>query len=74
MILTAQQYNECMQVYHNKDPFEHLLLDERAPNGKITTVLEYDEETIMVQTVFDKEFDYIKIPLQEFINYDKSVQ
>lgn len=73
-MLTSRQYKECMDVYNNKDPFEHLLLDERAPDGKITTVLEYDEETIMVQTVFNKEFDYIKIPLQEFINYDKNVQ
>lgn len=73
-MLTSQQYKECMDVYNNKDPFEHLLLDEREPNGRIITVLEYDEETIMIQTVVNGEFDYIKIPLEEFINYGKGVQ
>ena len=49
--LTYQQLEESIYNYHHNDIFDHILLDEREPDGNIVTVVKYDEDTILVQII-----------------------
>lgn len=68
--LTKTQHDECCRIFFQKDifDFDPVLLDERDDNGNILTVLKYDEETILIQSLTSKGvFTYNKIPNEEFL-------
>lgn len=67
MRLTSEQHEECLYNFYNNDVFDQVLLDERDLDGTITTVVKYDEETILIQKIVDGEFDYEKISNEDFI-------
>lgn len=73
--LTQQQLKESIYNFYHNDPFDHVLLDERDPEGNIITVLRYDEETIMVQEIngnIPDSFSYKKYPNEIFLGALKS--
>lgn len=73
--LTREQLKESVYNFYHNDPFDHVLLDERDPDGNITTVLRYDEETIMVQKIDGNNadsFSYKKYPNETFLGYLQS--
>ena len=53
--LTQQQLRKSIYNYHHSDIFDHVLLDDREENGRIVTVLKYDEETILIQVINNGE-------------------
>lgn len=70
--LTRKQLKESVYNFYHNDPFDHVLLDERDPDGNITTVLRYDEKTIMVQKIDGNNadsFSYKKYPNETFLGY-----
>lgn len=73
--LTREQLKESIYNFYHNDPFDHVLLDERDLDGNITTILRYDEETIMVQKVDGNNadsFSYKKYPNETFLGYLQS--
>lgn len=73
--LTREQLKESVYNFYHNDPFDHVLLDERDPDGNITTVLRYDEETIMVQKIDGNNadsFSYKKYPNETFLGHLQS--
>lgn len=68
--LTKRQHQEALYNYFNNDIFDHVLLDDRAEDGTITTVVRYDEETILIQRIkpdIENELSYTKCSLDEFL-------
>lgn len=68
--LTEKQHQEALYNYFNNDIFDHVLLDDRAEDGTITTVVRYDEETILIQRIkpdIENELSYTKCSLDEFL-------
>lgn len=68
--LTERQYQEALYNYFNNDIFDHVLLDDRAEDGTVTTVVRYDEETILIQRIkpdIENELSYTKCSLDEFL-------
>jgi len=65
--LTRAQYEESVDRFYHNSPFDHLLLDERTPEGNIVTVLRYDEETILMQTIENGDLNIYKISNADFL-------
>lgn len=68
--LTRQQHDEAVYNFYHNDCFDHVLLDERMPDGTIVTVVRYDEETVIVwrrEPEAHNEFPYKKYSNQEFL-------
>jgi len=65
--LTAEQFKESVYNYYHNDPFDHVLLDDRDINGRITTVIRYDEDTILIQIIEKGVIDTKKLPNEEFL-------
>ena len=74
LTITRDQFEKAMDnlewCYAGWD--DPVLLDERSPDGEITTILAYDEDSVMIQKIRDKEgFLYNILPLCEFCNGDR---
>lgn len=69
LMITRAQHAAALEALSNRcDVFDPVLIDERAPSGEICTIIEYDDESIMIQQVKGKEgFLYNIVPRSEFI-------
>ena len=72
LTVTKDQFNESIAVLkaHAADIeslFDPILLDERSPDGTVTTIIEYDADSIMIQRIDNKGFEYNVVPRNEYI-------
>lgn len=67
LTVTKEQFDATVLAFENNELFDPLLLDERAPDGSITTVTLYDEESIMLQKINTKgDLQYNIVPDAEY--------
>ncbi len=54
LTVTKEQFDSTVIAFENNELFDPLLLDERAPDGSITTVTLYDDESVLLQKIDTK--------------------
>ena len=67
LTVTKEQFDATVDAFEHNELFDPLLLDERAPDGSITTVTLYDDESILLQKISVKgDLQYNIIPDTEY--------
>lgn len=67
LMITREQFDMTVEAFEANEVFDPVLLDERNPDGSITTVLLYDDESIMLQRISEEgDFTYNIIPDGEY--------
>lgn len=71
LTVTKDQFIQSVDAFKNNDPFDHVLVDERTPEGEIVTILVYDEESILIQKIFEKGLEYNIVPIEEYFGGER---
>lgn len=74
-MVTMMQINTAKENYNTYSPLELCLLDEMTENGEVTTILKYDDESIILQQLTCKGvLKYKILPTREFLRLDKPIE
>lgn len=74
-MVTLAQINAAKEHYERYPPLEVCLLDEMSPDGDVTTILKYDEQSVIFQQLTCKGvLKYKILQNQEFLQLTKAIE